>query len=146
MVERIIKGILGLMLILTALEDMRTKKVSLWIILLGAVPVCIGIPFCHSISLTDRAFGTLVGAGVLVISRATGGKIGMGDGYLLCVTGLALGFWRNMELFAIALLAAALVSILLLILRLADRKKSIPFIPFLLLAYLINLAAALPGY
>jgi leader peptidase (prepilin peptidase)/N-methyltransferase len=73
---------------------------------------------------------------VIFISRITGGKIGMGDGLLLCVTGLGLGFWGNMELFAYALFAAAAVSVILLILRLADRKKSIPFVPFLLLSYL----------
>ena len=62
----------------------------------------------------------------------------MGDGMLLCITGLGLGFWSNLELFAIALILAAIVSIFLLMLRLADRKKSIPFIPFLLIGYVIS--------
>ena len=139
MAELMMKGSLGILLLITALQDIRTKKVSLWIIGAGAVIVCALVPFTHSISVIDRGVGILVGLGVMITSRATGGKIGMGDGYLLCVTGISFGFWGNMELFATALFAAALVSIVLLAFRLADRKKSIPFIPFLFLAYLIRI-------
>ncbi len=138
MADLIIKGVLGILLLATALQDVRTKRISLWIILLGAVLICAGIPFAKEITIIDRVLGTLVGVVILITSKASRGKIGMGDGYLLCVTGICLGFWSNMELFALALFAAALVSILLLILRLADRKKSIPFVPFLFLAYLIQ--------
>ena len=139
MADLIIKGILGILLLATSLQDMRTKKISLWIIAVGAVLICAAAPFSHGVSVADRAIGTLVGIGILITSKATGGKIGLGDGYLLCVTGITLGFWGNMELFAIALFAAAIVSIFLLAFRLADRKKSIPFIPFLFLAYLVHL-------
>lgn len=145
MSDQIIKVILGILLFVTSLQDVQTKKISLWIIAAGAVLICAGVPFSHSISVTDRAIGTLVGVGILITSKATGGKIGMGDGYLLCVTGISLGFWGNMELFAIALFAAAIVSIILLIFRLADRKKSIPFIPFLFVAYLIQLISTRAG-
>lgn len=139
MAELLLKGILGILLLITALQDVRTKKISLWIIVIGAILICVFVPFTHKVSYIDRGVGALVGLGVMITSRATGGKIGMGDGYLLCVTGISLGFWGNMELFATALFAAALVSIVLLAFRLADRKKSIPFIPFLFLAYLIRM-------
>jgi leader peptidase (prepilin peptidase)/N-methyltransferase len=72
----------------------------------------------------------------------TGGKIGMGDGILLCVTGIGLGFWNNLELFGVALFLAAVLSIILMILRVVDRKKSIPFIPFLFAGYLIIVFAS----
>lgn len=139
MAELMLKGSLGALLLITALQDVRTKKISLWIIIAGAILICAFIPFTQSITYIDRGVGVLVGLGVIITSRATGGKIGMGDGYLLCVTGISLGFWGNMELFATALFTAALVSIVLLIFKLADRKKSIPFIPFLFLAYLIRM-------
>ncbi len=145
MADLIIEGILGILLLVTSLQDVRTKKINLWIIAVGAVLICAGVPFSHSISIVDRAIGTLVGVGIIITSKATGGKIGMGDGYLLCVSGICLGFWGNMELFAIALFAAALVSIILLLFRLADRKKSIPFIPFLFVAYLIHLIGTRAG-
>ena len=55
---------------------------------------------------------------------------------ILGVTGIELGFWGNMELFALIIIRT-LFSIVPLILRRADRKKAIPFIPFILLAYIV---------
>jgi leader peptidase (prepilin peptidase)/N-methyltransferase len=89
--------------------------------------------------VVERLGGLALGLGVILLSKATGGKIGLGDGILLCVTGLGLGFWTNAELFGIALSLAASVSVVLLIMRRADRKKSIPFVPFLLTGYVILL-------
>ncbi|MBB2184691.1 hypothetical protein H0486_17635 [Lachnospiraceae bacterium MD1] len=128
---------MGLLLLFCGIQDTVKKKVYLWIITLGAFIVIACLPFCYSISIADRICGLALGLSVVVLSKATGGKIGMGDGMLLCITGLGLGFWSNLELFAIALILAAIVSIFLLMLRLADRKKSIPFIPFLLIGYVI---------
>ncbi len=129
---------IGILLLITAIQDVRSKQISNWIILAGAALLCIGIPFSHGLTLADRGFGMLVGAGVILISKATGGKIGMGDGLLLCVTGLGLGVWSNLELFALSMFAAAVVSIILLIARLANRKTSIPFVPFLFLGYILQ--------
>jgi len=42
-----------------------------------------------------------------------------------------------MELFGLALMLAAVLSIILLAFRKVDRKKSIPFIPFMFAGYLI---------
>jgi leader peptidase (prepilin peptidase)/N-methyltransferase len=77
-----------------------------------------------------------LGLGLVLLSKATGGKIGIGDGLVLAVTGMGLGFWTNMELFAIALSLAAVFSIGLLVIRKANRNKAIPFMPFLMGAYL----------
>ena len=136
MPETIIKGILGVILLLCSIQDTFQKKVYSWLIVIGAVLICICIPFSNSTSLMDRFGGVMVGASVIIISKATGGKIGMGDGFLLCVTGMVLGLWGNLELFAYALFAAAIVSIILLSFKLVNQKKSIPFIPFILLSYL----------
>lgn len=139
MPEILIKGFMAAVLIFTAVQDCIYKKISMWILVVGAVLLCACLPFCRTLSLPDRIFGLLLGGVVIGISKATRGKIGMGDGLLLCVTGIGLGFWGNLELFMLALISAAIVSIFLLIFRLADRKKSIPFVPFLLLGYIIKL-------
>lgn len=134
-----IQGIMGVLLTFSAVQDILKKKIWLWVIILGAVLVCICIPFNQNFTLPDRFGGLLIGLSVVLLSKATRGKIGVGDGLILCVTGLGLGFWGNMELFFAALFAAALVSIFLLVFRLADRKKSIPFVPFLLLGFVVTL-------
>lgn len=136
MAELLIKIITGTMLMVCGIQDLRSKRVTLWIIVISLILNSICLPFCNSINLPDIVGGVTIGIAVIILSIGTGGKIGKGDGMLLCATGMGLGFWGNLELFAIALLLAAIVSIILLAARLANRKKSIPFVPFLLLAYL----------
>ncbi len=134
--EYLSRGLIGLMLVIVAIQDIRWKKIRLWVVILWAVLLCICIPFCNGLSLFDRAWGLLLGVGVMLLSKATGGKIGIGDGLVLGVTGMGLGFWGNMELFAIALAIAAVFSIGLIVFCRANRKKSIPFMPFLFISYL----------
>jgi len=141
MAEILIKILLGALLLICGIQDIKKQKIQMGIILLGIALTIACLPFCHSIALVERLSGFAIGVGVLFLSKATAGKIGMGDGLLLCITGLGLGFWPNLGLFGIALLFAAIISIVLLVFRLADRKKSIPFVPFLLIAYAFVLAA-----
>lgn len=140
MSELIIRVILGVLLLFCGVQDILNKRIYLWLIGICTVAVIGCLPFCSNLSATERIGGCALGLCVVILSKATGGKIGMGDGILLCVTGLGLGFWTNTELFGLALFLAALVSIVLLIFKLADRKKSIPFVPFLLIGYVILLA------
>ena len=132
----IMNSIIGVMLLLCAIQDLKQKEVHIWMIGIGAILICICVPFYNSFSLIDCIGGVLVGGSVVLISKATRGKVGMGDGLILCATGIGLGLWGNLELFAFALFMAAVLCIVLLILRLVDRKKSIPFVPFLFLSYL----------
>ncbi len=141
MAELLVKIILAVLLLICGIQDIYKRKISLWIIAAGVLLTGICLPFCYNLSLADRIGGCAVGICIILLSKITGGKIGAGDGLLLCVTGLGLGLWVNLELFGIALFLAALLSILLLILRLADRQKSIPFVPFLLSGYIILLVA-----
>ncbi len=137
MAERILIVIIGALLLICAIHDLINKRVYVWLIGLGGILTFTCLPFIGKLNITDCIGGLAIGLATILISKATAGKIGMGDGILLCVTGIGLGFWNNLELFGIALFLAAILSILLLVFRLADRKKSIPFIPFLFAGYLI---------
>lgn len=137
MAEKTLILILGVLLLICALQDLFKKRVYLWVIGIGAVLTFICLPFLDELSVADCIGGVSVGLITILISKITAGKIGMGDGIILCVTGVGLGFWNNLELFGVALFLAAVLSIILMILRVVDRKKSIPFIPFLFAGYLI---------
>lgn len=139
MAEFCMKAVLVAVLLSCGIMDFLRKRVYLWMLAAGGILVSVLLPFCHEISLASRLAGAAAGAAVILLSIITGGKIGMGDGILLCITGLSLGFWGNMELFCLALMLAAGLSIILLVLQKADRRMSIPFVPFMLAGYLILL-------
>ncbi len=142
--DAVIWTLLGL-LILCSIQDLLKKKIGLWMIIAGGGMMFVSILFYNSVTVIDRLGGIAVGVAVLLISLATRGKIGFGDGLLLCISGMGLGFWSNLELFAVALFLAAAVSIALMMFRLADRKESIPFVPFLLCGYVFILVANMKG-
>lgn len=138
MVDIIINSVTGTMLLVCGLQDIKMKKVYTWFILLGAILIITCIPFSSIITLGDRLGGSLVGVVVIIISLLTQGKIGMGDGLILSVTGISLGFWSNLELFLIALLLSAILSIILLAAKKVDRKQEVPFVPFIFMAFLVE--------
>lgn len=134
--DYIIRILIGVLLVMVTIQDIKWKKIRVGIVLIIGICLCICVPFSSMLSVIDRILGLSLGLGLVLLSKATGGRIGVGDGLVLAVTGIGLGFWSNMELFAIALTMAAVFSIGLLVLGRANRKKAIPFMPFLLGAYL----------
>ena len=62
--------------------------------------------------------------------------ISIGDGLLLIVTGIYLGLEENLKLFLCGLFLCGLWALGLVLLRKKSRKDSIPFVPFLLAAYM----------
>lgn len=135
--ELMVKIMVVLLLIICSYQDMKEKQVSVWIIALGAIVISLCVPFVDPFVFTDRILGMLLGGCVVGISKITRGKIGMADGYILCATGIGLGLRDNIQLFVYGLFIAAIFSIILLVLRKVTRKHSIPFVPFLLLGYLV---------
>ena len=141
--EMILKVVMAVMLLLFAIQDIYKKKLLLWPMILGALIVIVCSYFSGSLTIINRLGGLSIGLVVILISLLTSGKIGLGDGILLSITGIGIGLWANFELFAIALFLSAIVSIFLLIFRLANRKKSIPFVPFLFISYLFLIVVSI---
>lgn len=88
----------------------------------------------------QAAAGLLPGAFCFLLSWATRQGLGYGDSALILACGASLGFWPCVQLAFWAFLLAGLFSLTCFVLRRADRKKEIPFVPFLFLG-LILLAA-----
>lgn len=143
MVEFIIMCGMGMILLILAIQDLRSKKVSTLICLLTIALIFIAL-LIYKDSMVSSLLGMGFGFIILGVSRITGGKIGLGDGMILTFTGLGLGFWRNVEMFAMALFMAAIVSIVLLVLKKVNRHSSLPFVPFILLSYILVFIANKP--
>lgn len=136
MVQKLILlAILGI----SAYQDWRKKKVSLYLILTAGIAGLL----CHlcagQTTVTDILLGAVLGAVLLFCSFISGEKIGYGDGAMVMVCGIFLGFATNLELLCIALILLELAALFLIVVKRKGRRYQIPFIPFLLLGYLVLL-------
>jgi len=119
-----------------AVMDFRKREVSL---LSLAVFAAAGLGLNFGInyqSMGELLGGVGVGAFLLLTAFVTGEAVGIGDGLLLCVTGIYLGFWENLRLLGAGLLLCALLlgaGLVFRRLRFADR---FPMVPFLFLAWM----------
>lgn len=128
-------GLLGL----CSLEDVKYRRLTvIYILMFGIAGVVLHLftPVC---SIYSMLWGMLLGIVLILISIATRGSLGMGDGILMVVTGVYLGGYGNLQLFLYGLLLSALCSLGLLVLKKKKKKDEIAFVPFLLLSYFFML-------
>lgn len=129
----------GIFLLIEGFRDFRKRKISMLSVLIFAVlGIVLEIPEGITVWKEITA-GIMVGAVVLGLAKITEGKIGVGDGWVLIVTGLFLGFRGNLFLFMAALFTSAVVSIVLLLCGKADKKTQLPFVSFLFIGYMLTI-------
>lgn len=126
-------------LAVTAYRDWKEQKVYLYIPLIAGIAGLLLHIFFAEQTVWEVLAGVLVGALVVLIAYVSQERVGMGDGIMLMVSGIFLGFWRNVELFFTALLMVGLVALFLLVVKRKGRNYRVPFLPFLLAAYLVQL-------
>lgn len=125
-------GMLGI----CAWEDYRRKRVLVYPVLAFAIAGLV-LHLCYmDITIFNMLAGIAIGCILLLVSRITGGRIGIGDGMILIVSGIYLGFTENIRLFFHGLLLCGIWSLFLLVIRKRKRDEEIAFVPFLFLAYL----------
>lgn len=132
--EKVIIFIVGIYLVIMAVTDRRTKK----------IPVIPGIVCMALVALAQVVDGRewkswipglLVGIFMYAVSRLSRGQVGTGDALVYFVTGLALGFMRNVELLMISLFLASIVALVLVVVRRVGKHYTLPFIPFTAVAF-----------
>lgn len=118
-----------------SLEDMKQKKITVTFTLFSGI---FGI-FLHLVfqsrSIYEMLLGMLSGVFVLCLGHLTKGAVGTGDGIVFMLTGLYLGFMKNLMLMFLSFLLAGIFGLLLLLSGRCKKTKRIPFIPFLFLGY-----------
>ena len=129
-------GIMGLYLIVAAFTDIKTKYLNHWFLLAGIIPAILLRVGVGNLSLPDTVGGLVLGAFFVAASWLSGGRLGKADGIILLYLGVALGFTGAATLAVIAFFMSALVMIVLMLMKKITMKGSIPFVPFLLAAYI----------
>ena len=126
-----------IVLIIEAVTDFKKKEVNIIFPILLAAAAVVMLFFSKDISLINAIIGIAEGLLLILISVLTKGQIGMGDGILLAACGLMLGGRDNLIMFFFACLSSAVVSALIMIIKKADKKTKIPFVPFMIPGFLI---------
>lgn len=133
-----IEGIVLFLLVGFGLEDMRRRSLPISLLLVVFV-VAVTLRLLLVGDAMQGVAGGVVGGMVCVIGKISRGQIGSGDGLLLIVTGILLGFWKNMELMLAGLFFCAIFSAVVLVLLRKGRKYRIPFVPFLAAAQVFRI-------
>ncbi|MBO5068950.1 MAG: prepilin peptidase [Roseburia sp.] len=133
--DTVILGVLAI----SAYRDWMEKKIYIYgPIFCGIIGILLHVLFQER-TLADMLGGAAVGAAVLLVAWLGRECVGIGDGIILVVSGVFLGFWRNLTLLLTALVLAAMAALFLLVVKRKERKYRLPFVPFLLAAYLMQL-------
>lgn len=123
----------------SGVEDLRNREVhSLPVLLMGVVGALL------SFLGGDWKDWTVVlrfcpGTFALLFAWVTGECIGYGDAWVLLGLGCFLSLAEIVNLCMVAVTLAGLVAAFLLLVKQRGRKTQIPFVPFLLLGYMVLL-------
>ena len=130
-------GILGL----CSLRDVKYKSLQTGILLLCAsIGIWLHLYFAR-LPLMDMIGGMAVGVVLYLCAHFSGEKIGKGDALLVMVCGIFLGLWETLLLLWLSLLLASIFGICVMKLKGRGRGVEMPFVPFLLLGYVLCLCA-----
>lgn len=128
---------LGSLLVLSVI-DLRTGKIPVLPVALLGMAV-LGYRGWNGAPVLDIAAGVIPGVVLLLVARVTKESIGYGDGIVLLVLGVFCGAVKTVAILGMSLMIAAVLSMILLVLKKAGRKTALPFIPCLCSAYLLCL-------
>lgn len=123
-----------LVLLWLALLDKKHLEIKKGILFVAAA-VLLAAGSVGNTTLPLRLGGGAFGILLLFFCRFSEEAMGMADGVLIFVCGLAFGLYETAALCFFAALYAGIFSAVLLVTHRAGRKSRIPFLPFLLLGY-----------
>ena len=119
---------------IAAWQDLRKKAVGLWVYGLFGV-FGVGLRLWQK-DTAAGGYGAMVGIALLLMSRISDGAIGYGDGLFFTVSGIYLGLRLNLQLFLFGSFLCGTVCLLVFLVGLSKgentRKKTVPFLPFMI--------------
>lgn len=129
--ELCVLGLLGT----NAWLDIKKREISLAGTAIFAV---IGILLTVKEGSMDWRYLAVAGVGLLFlgISGLTGGRLGMGDGFMILALGTMLSMEKLLTVLMLGMMACACYAGILLLAFRKNRNTRIPFVPFLLAGYI----------
>ncbi len=118
-------------LFLIALQDMKRKDISISMLLVLGILAVVFHMIYEKRSIYDMLLGAAIGCVLMALSLISGGKIGMGDGVLITMTGLWWGFWDNLMMLFLSTALMGATGIILIIAGKKNKDDEIPYAPYL---------------
>ncbi len=138
MIQAINVGVLGLVLGIGTIYDVRYKQIPLWLLGGGGLAAFV-LAFCAKDFFgVARLCGIVPGIVIAVIGWLSK-AIGAGDSALIMLSGYALGIWWLSIFLCFGFFLLMLAASLLLLTKRLGRKSRLPFYPFALASYLVIL-------
>lgn len=139
-IDNIVKTVFLIYLLIISISDVKERKISLKILMLGGVITSFGVGM-HLIEKTvsyQYILGTIPGVVLIFIALMTR-QVGIADGVIFVYIGLLLKYQESVAVVCVSVLIIAVFSAILLVIRKVERKHELPFIPFIAVGYLIIL-------
>ncbi len=121
-----------------AIIDVRNKKIPVWFVIIFSM-VLFAIRLLNGIVWGEWFCGLIVGFIILILAIVTKEKIGIGDGFVLCALGIGYRLEEMISMLGISLFLIAICAIGLLILKKANKKTELPFLPYLFIGYFLTI-------
>lgn len=124
-----------------AWQDMRDKEIDAWLYVVFGGLIWFGkLCFDGPVELWREAVNAVPGIALVLLSRLSGGAVGEGDGWFFVVAGVALGVRNAVALFFMSLFLCCLWCAGMAVWgwrrRISVRRRTVPFLPFVLPAVL----------
>lgn len=129
----------GIWLTALSVEDVRQRRISLWQIVMG-VPLAVW-SLIQGVTQEEVVIGRLflwMLPGAVLSAMALTKKVGYGDGAVVLLLGLMERDDRFVGVLLCSMVLMSVVSVFLLILRKAGKDTRLPYLPFLLAAWLLG--------
>ena len=123
-------------LMICSWQDIKKKRVHVFLIGVGFFILCACSFLIGEITIWSRIAGLGLGLLLLLLTLITRGQIGIGDGLIVSIIGVSLGFPIAAFTLTYGLFASAVFSIGLILIKKVNKKATIPFIPFIFIGYL----------
>ena len=122
----------GTYLMINTVLDIRKREISIKLSgIFGIIGILIvGMNF-------ERVMGVVLGLLTLGVARLVK-DFGMGDGVVILILGLLLGLIHTLNILLIASILASGIGLFLLIIKKKTVKYELPFVPFLLVGFLVG--------
>lgn len=138
-VKMIIDIWIFIFLIICSITDLLERQIYFMFVSANGIIITLFHFFLKDIKLQDCLLGVLIGVIALLISIISREAMGIGDGIVLCVIGLALGAIKTLQLLMWSFMIIVLFSIVGIWLKKINLKTKIPLMPFLFLGNVTSL-------